>query len=118
MFLDSSVLDNDKNHVNDKKFDDKKIKEKKDIANMLKKGFFLLFLFIFVIKIIISIIIQGFKKWERSKIMVVGEGRAGKTALTNSIIGKPFVETSSTIGINELTCDIKYASAGAGNLCL
>ena len=50
--------------------------------------------------------------------MVVGEGRAGKTALTNSIIGKPFVETSSTIGINEFTCDIKYASAGAGYLCL
>ena len=62
--------------------------------------------------------IQGFKKWERSKIMVVGEERAGKTALTNSIIGKPFVETLSTIGINELTCDIKYAIAGAGYLCL
>ena len=71
-----------------------------------------------LIKIIILIIIQGFKKWERSKIMVVGEGRAGKTALTNSIIGRPFVETSSTIGINELTCDIKYASAGASYLYL
>ena len=46
--------------------------------------------------------------------MIVGEGRAGKTAFSNSIIGKSFEETVSTIGINQLTCDIKYASAGDG----
>ncbi len=29
---------------------------------------------------------QGKKEWGRSKIMIVGEGRAGKTALSNSIL--------------------------------
>jgi hypothetical protein len=43
----------------------------------------------------------------RSKIMIVGEGRAGKTALTDSIVGKPFRETlPSTIGIEELSCEV------------
>lgn len=27
-------------------------------------------------------------KWGRSKIMIVGEGRAGKSALANSLLGK------------------------------
>lgn len=54
----------------------------------------------------------GSKPWRRSKIMLVGEGRAGKTALANSILGKDFAETASTVGINQLTCDIKYASVG------
>ena len=42
--------------------------------------------------------------------MIVGEGRAGKTALSNSIIGKPFELTNSTVGINQMTCDVKFAS--------
>lgn len=54
----------------------------------------------------------GTKPWRRSKIMLVGEGRAGKTALANSILGKDFADTASTVGINQLTCDIKYAAFG------
>jgi GTPase SAR1 family protein len=47
--------------------------------------------------------------WNRSKIMIVGPGRAGKTALTMSILGEPFQkDLKSTIGINELTCDVKF----------
>ncbi len=42
--------------------------------------------------------------------MIVGEGRAGKTALSNSMIGKPFADTDSTIGINALTCNIQNMS--------
>lgn len=57
---------------------------------------------------------KGRKPWGRSKIMIVGEGRAGKTALANSIMGKNFEETSSTVGINLFTCDIKYAAVGNG----
>ena len=38
----------------------------------------------------------------------------GKTALANTLIGQPFTQTDSTIGINELKCDIKYAKVGAG----
>ncbi|KAJ1409647.1 hypothetical protein B484DRAFT_468763, partial [Ochromonadaceae sp. CCMP2298] len=49
---------------------------------------------------------RGPKPWGRSKIMIVGEGRAGKSALANSIIGRPFSQTESTVGINQLTCDI------------
>lgn len=47
--------------------------------------------------------------WNRSKIMIVGPGRAGKTALTRSILGEPFEkDLISTIGINQFTCDVKY----------
>ena len=56
----------------------------------------------------------GGKDWGRSKILIVGEGRAGKTALANSIIGKPFEETESTVGISQLVCDVSYARGGGG----
>ena len=51
---------------------------------------------------------QGSKPWKRSKFSIVGEGRAGKTAFTNAIIGKSFQDTASTVGINQLTCNIKH----------
>jgi GTPase SAR1 family protein len=57
---------------------------------------------------------QGKKEWRRSKIMIVGEGRAGKTALANSILGRAYENLDSTIGINEFTCSIGYASVGGG----
>lgn len=47
--------------------------------------------------------------------MIVGEGRAGKSAFANTIIGRPYTDTESTVGINQMTCDIKYASIGSGN---
>ena len=55
---------------------------------------------------------KGSKPWGRSKLMIVGEGGAGKTALTNSIMGKLFVPTESTIGINNLECQIEQAALG------
>lgn len=55
---------------------------------------------------------QGKKEWRRSKIMIVGEGRAGKTALANSILGRVYENLDSTIGINEFTCSIGYANVG------
>jgi GTPase SAR1 family protein len=57
---------------------------------------------------------QGKKEWRRSKIMIVGEGRAGKTALANSILGRAYEDHDSTIGINEFTCSIGYASSVEG----
>ena len=51
----------------------------------------------------------GTKRWGRSKITIVGEGRAGKTGLANSIMGKTFKATESTVGINDLTLEVKYA---------
>ena len=52
----------------------------------------------------------GSKPWNRSKVMLVGEGRVGKTALCNSMMGKPFVETDSTVGLTQLTCDVRRAA--------
>jgi GTPase SAR1 family protein len=57
---------------------------------------------------------EGKKEWRRSKIMIVGEGRAGKTALANSILGRAYENFDSTIGINEFTCSIGYANVGEG----
>ena len=39
----------------------------------------------------------------------------GKTAFANTLVGRSFEDTPSTVGINELKCDIKYASVGQGN---
>lgn len=57
----------------------------------------------------------GKKRWGRSKLMIVGGGRAGKTALANALIGRPHVRTDSTIGISELSCDVKRASVSSDN---
>ena len=47
--------------------------------------------------------------------MIVGEARVGKTAVTNGIVGKPFVAGSdSTIGMEICTCDIKDTLVGSG----
>jgi len=51
--------------------------------------------------------------WPLVKIMMIGEGRAGKTALRNALLGKPFVETNSTIGIETLTVG-RLAITGTG----
>jgi GTPase SAR1 family protein len=59
---------------------------------------------------------QGKKEWRRSKIMIVGEGRAGKTALANSILGRVYEDMDSTIGINEFTCSIGYATVESKEL--
>ena len=52
----------------------------------------------------------GSKPWNRSKVMLVGEGRVGKTALCNSMTGKPFVETESTSGFTCQVFDVKSSA--------
>ena len=49
-------------------------------------------------------------EWNRSKIMIVGEGRAGKTAFSRSLVGDAFADTDSTRGINQLTCVVSQLS--------
>lgn len=49
-------------------------------------------------------------EWGRSKLMIVGEGRAGKTAFANTLVGKEFKETESTVGINTLSCNVNFVS--------
>jgi GTPase SAR1 family protein len=50
------------------------------------------------------------KELRQSKIMIVGEGSAGKTAFANSIIGKKFKETESTVGIDSFICSVTHAA--------
>jgi len=57
---------------------------------------------------------HGSKAWRRSKLSFVGEGRAGKSTLANSVVGRPFEETASTVGINQLTCDVRQVKTTAG----
>lgn len=40
--------------------------------------------------------------------MFVGQGRAGKTAFASAIVGRPFKETASTVGITQFSCDVKH----------
>ena len=54
------------------------------------------------------------KELRRSKLMIVGEGCAGKTAFANSIIGKKFEETESTVGINTFMCSVTHADFNKG----
>ena len=53
-------------------------------------------------------------EFRRSKIMIVGEGCAGKTAFANSIIGKKYEETDSTVGINTFMCSVTHAAFSKG----
>jgi GTPase SAR1 family protein len=55
---------------------------------------------------------QGSKEWKRSKLSLLGQGRAGKTAFANAVAGRQFEETASTVGINQLTCDVKQMRVG------
>jgi tRNA U34 5-carboxymethylaminomethyl modifying GTPase MnmE/TrmE len=43
------------------------------------------------------------KKWNRSKVMLVGERRAGKTCLANALMNNPFSNTASTRGAEQFT---------------
>jgi ankyrin repeat protein len=57
----------------------------------------------------------GGTAWCRSKFMIVGEGRAGKTAFSNSIIGREFQQTQSTVGISETTvCSVDQHQLAKG----
>jgi GTPase SAR1 family protein len=46
--------------------------------------------------------------------MLVGEGRAGKTAVANAFMGVPFVHTESTCGINQFSVGVAHAVVGSG----
>jgi GTPase SAR1 family protein/DNA-binding Lrp family transcriptional regulator len=54
--------------------------------------------------------------WNRSKIMLVGQGRAGKTALARTMMGVPFRETPSTIGGELFEREIREGSVKRGKL--
>ena len=55
----------------------------------------------------------GQQAWMRSKLMAVGQGRAGKTSLVRSLLGEPFDETvMSTIGAHtETLCVVNKTTA-------
>ena len=49
---------------------------------------------------------DGSVQWMQSKLMFIGEGRAGKTCTLRSLLGKPFVDTASTLGYDLSACKI------------
>jgi hypothetical protein len=53
---------------------------------------------------------EGLGPWLRSSILAIGQGRAGKTALTRNIAGQEFKDTLSTTGIEELSVGVQYAN--------
>jgi GTPase SAR1 family protein len=55
----------------------------------------------------------GEKEWNRSRIMLVGEGRAGKTALAKSFMGLPFAHTESTCGMEQFRIEVSHAVVGS-----
>jgi len=59
----------------------------------------------------------GSVEWNRSKIMLVGQGRAGKSCLIKSFLGEPFVENNpSTAGIdNDISCSLTVAALNNNN---
>ena len=53
-------------------------------------------------------------EFRRSRLMIVGEGFAGKTAFANSIMGNDFKDTESTVGIDRFRCAVNYAALNKG----
>jgi GTPase SAR1 family protein len=58
---------------------------------------------------------RGSKKWGRSKIMLMGEGRAGKTCLGRALLGKSFItDSTSTKAMDAFSVGI---ALGAASTC-
>jgi tetratricopeptide (TPR) repeat protein/GTPase SAR1 family protein len=55
----------------------------------------------------------GAGEWMRSKIMILGEGKGGKTSFVRNLLGEEFQETERTRGIAEFTCSSSYVIKGA-----
>ena len=56
------------------------------------------------------------KPWNRSKVMIVGEGGVGKTALCNSMMGKRFDEAESRAKLTQFTCEVQKVSESKSRL--
>ena len=50
----------------------------------------------------------GCKRWAHARVMLVGEGRAGKTAVANSILGNGYQDTHSTVGTSLTWCTVLF----------
>jgi hypothetical protein len=60
-----------------------------------------------------EVITSGTKSWNRTKIMLMGEGRAGKTCLGQALLGKPFKITPSTEALDTLSASIRIYTSQA-----
>ncbi len=49
----------------------------------------------------------GGKEFRFSRVFLVGEGRAGKTALANALQGRHFRETESTVGVANAMLEVR-----------
>lgn len=55
-------------------------------------------------------------RWNRGKIMLVGQGRAGKTALANNLTGTWIPSTPSTRGAEQFDVKLIYGGVNGGKL--
>jgi hypothetical protein len=56
----------------------------------------------------------GEKRWNRSKVMLLGERRAGKTCLTRALMNQTFAHTNSTRGAELFTVEVSDAGVCEG----
>lgn len=50
--------------------------------------------------------------WRRGRLVLLGQGRAGKTSTVRSLVGKPFDEAqNSTLGVETSSCEIHRSDA-------
>ena len=50
---------------------------------------------------------KGTKTWNRSKVVLLGEGAVGKTTLLNNMMDKPFTQIETTVGLAQVTCNVQ-----------
>jgi hypothetical protein len=66
------------------------------------------------LKAIVGQYVRKEKVWGRSKLMILGQGRAGKTSLVNAVLNRADLNggNASTVGIEEFSCTVDFAQAG------
>ena len=64
-------------------------------------------------KLMEAALLQGAVDLNTSRLNIVGQGRAGKTALANALAGRHFVETASTMGVEQNLLEVNKVSVEA-----
>lgn len=59
---------------------------------------------------------QQLVRWNRGKIMLVGQGRTGKTALANNLTGVWIPDAPSTVGAEQFDVKMFYGGLNGGKL--
>lgn len=55
---------------------------------------------------LLQLLQNGSAMWKRSRLMLIGEGGAGKTSTLRTLLGKDFMDTESTIAMDISKCSL------------